>query len=484
MAKSSQSVSSRPTALPWSSYIYKPSSEFQHYCEDPRVGLSPVTNVRYPDKPGSLSHEKHFLRSWSHETYLWSDELSDPNPNNYVSPQQYFDVLKTTARTASGALKDNFHWYEPTIDAETADAGISYGYGLNLVVQDGNILNTYTDKGTTADVAGVKRGDVLRSIDGKSVWQISGDELVAALFPSSKGARHRFTFLSGNQLVEKELISDEYAVSAIDRYEIIETDTGPVGYIHFTRFSHEAQDEWAFVVDALNTAQVTDLVLDMRYNGGGFVYSAAQVSYMIAGVESLGKRFYQQQSNGKLEVQGEWEFLSEGIRDNYLGKTLPNLGLPRVYVLTTSGTCSASELVINGLRGIGVDVVMIGGTTCGKPYGYIPEPNCGTTYYTIQFTGVNAKGYGEYSGGFIPSAIDNGQDAIAGCQVNDDFTNDLGDPSEALLKTALLYREIGACREESAAADAPRALQKPSMESSPLQLLVPATRQLLLDERR
>lgn len=238
------------------------------------------------------------------------------------------------------------------------------------------------------------------------------------------------------------------------------------------------------MVDALNTAQVTDLVLDMRYNGGGFVYSAAQVSYMIAGVESLGKRFYQQQSNGKLEVQGEWEFLSEGIRDNYLGKTLPNLGLPRVYVLTTSGTCSASELVINGLRGIGVDVVMIGGTTCGKPYGYIPEPNCGTTYYTIQFTGVNAKGYGEYSGGFIPSAIDNGQDAIAGCQVNDDFTNDLGDPSEALLKTALLYREIGACREENAAEDAPRALQKPSMESSPLQLLVPATRQLLLDERR
>ena len=58
-------------------------------------------------------------------------------------------------------------------------------------------------------------------------------------------------------------------------------------------------------------------------------------------------------------------------------------------------TCSASESIINGLRGVNVQVIQIGSTTCGKPYGFYPEDNCGTTYFSIQFKGVNAAGFGE-----------------------------------------------------------------------------------------
>ena len=68
---------------------------------------------------------------------------------------------------------------------------------------------------------------------------------------------------------------------------------------------------------------------------------------------------------------------------------MPTLNLTRVYVLTTADTCSASESIINGLKGAGVTVNQIGVTTCGKPYGFYPQDNCGTTYFSIEFRGVN-----------------------------------------------------------------------------------------------
>jgi hypothetical protein len=70
------------------------------------------------------------------------------------------------------------------------------------------------------------------------------------------------------------------------------------------------------------------------------------------------------------------------------GQALPTLNLPRVHVLTGSNTCSASEAIINSLRLIDVNVVRIGATTCGKPFGFVPEDNCGTTYFSVQLGGV------------------------------------------------------------------------------------------------
>jgi carboxyl-terminal processing protease len=116
------------------------------------------------------------------------------------------------------------------------------------------------------------------------------------------------------------------------------------------------------------------------------------------------------------------------------GQTLPTLGLNRVFVLTSGDTCSASEAIINGLRGAGVAVNLVGGTTCGKPYGFYPQDNCGTTYFAIQFQGVNFLGFGDYADGFTPT-----------CVVADDFSHELGDPAENQLEVALGLRNTGAC---------------------------------------
>ena len=107
--------------------------------------------------------------------------------------------------------------------------------------------------------------------------------------------------------------------------------------------------------------------------------------------------------------------------------------------LCCNNTASASESLINGLRGIDFEVILIGGSTTGKPYGWLPEENCGTTYSTIQFKGVNAKGFGNYSDGFIPSTQDNGGDQVKGCIVYEDIKHLLGDKNEKMLATAIYH---------------------------------------------
>ena len=129
------------------------------------------------------------------------------------------------------------------------------------------------------------------------------------------------------------------------------------------------------------------------------------------------------------------------------GTPLPHLDLKRVYVLSEPGTCSASEAVINGLRGVDVDVVQIGGVTCGKPYGFFPQDNCSTTYFSIQMHLVNAKGFGDYADGIAPT-----------CPAADDFSHALGDPNESLLADALTYRATGSCAVDSKVAQTQPAL--------------------------
>ncbi|MNL26770.1 Peptidase family S41 [compost metagenome] len=197
-------------------------------------------------------------------------------------------------------------------------------------------------------------------------------------------------------------------------------------------------------IGELRAKQATELVVDLRYNGGGLLDLASELAFMVAGeANTRGKTFEATRFNAKHTerdpVTGRtldpilfWSTAS-GFSVPY-DQPLPSLDLRRVYVLTGPDTCSASEAFINGLRGIDIDVIQIGGTTCGKPYGFYPQDNCGTTYFSVQFDGVNAKGFGGYADGFTPT-----------CFVPDDFGHALGDSQEALLAAALAHQVTGAC---------------------------------------
>ena len=138
---------------------------------------------------------------------------------------------------------------------------------------------------------------------------------------------------------------------------------------------------------------------------------------------------------------------------------MPTLNLPRVFVLTGPSTCSASESIINSLEGVNVQVIQIGSTTCGKPYGFFPQDNCAVTYFSIEFQGVNAKNFGAYTDGFTPANTPTVQGvSVPGCSVADDFAHALGDSAEGLLASALVYQSTGLCPVAPSGAAAPPAL--------------------------
>ena len=205
----------------------------------------------------------------------------------------------------------------------------------------------------------------------------------------------------------------------------------------------------AQLVEAVNyfkTQGIDDLVLDVRYNGGGYLYIASELAYMIAGPTRTQNKVFEQLSfNAKRVADNNDPGARETFRasSRTTGSPLPDLNLSRVYVIAQSGTCSASESIINGLRGVDVDVRLIGSGTCGKPYGFYAKDNCGISYFPIEFKGVNAKGFGDYADGFVPNGA--GPTGIAGCSVADDLSHPLGDPSEAMLATALGYRSTSVC---------------------------------------
>jgi carboxyl-terminal processing protease len=429
-----------------------PSITLANLCQAPRVGGDPFNkNLAYPDKPGSLTTEKQWLRSWIDETYLWYKEVpASLNPDSYANPIAYFDALKTPELTASGKAKDRFHFTYSSAEWDAiSQQGVELGYGIRW---SRSVSGTFPRKrviatvelGSPADKAGLRRGDQLTTIDSLDYLNstVAADIAVfnQALFPEKTGELHTFVFERNGSTINAPMIAENVAVAPVQNVKTISTSSGTVGYLSFHEHNANSEKDLVNAITQLKTAGVTDLVLDVRYNGGGLLYIASELAYMIAGpTATAGKVFEQAQFNDKIRPDPATPFFATAIGFSTTqgvpkGSALPYLGLKRVSLLTSAGTCSASEAIINGLQGIDIEVNLIGGQTCGKPYGFYPTPNCGTTYFAIQFKGVNNKGFGDYADGIA-----------ATCNVADDFTRALGDPAEGQLAAALSYRESKIC---------------------------------------
>lgn len=463
----------------WAQGFYEPASNFKDYCAAVRTGRD-IEGNGFPDRLGSALQERFWLRSWTNETYLWNTEVTDRNPASYSDRLGYFAILKTFATTASGKGKDDFHFSEPTEDylaTRTAAPSASYGgeYVAFSTTPPRDFRIRYTEPGSPAATvvggqANFERGSRILSINGIDLVNTNSreeiDQLNAAMFPETAGVTTRFVLLDvDGTLRSVSLTSQDLSRRPVNRTRVINTPTGDVGYILFNTFSpFTSERDITDAMQDMRTAGVSDLVLDLRYNGGGLLAVASQLSYMIAGDGRTRNRVFERTrfnagAGNRNPVTGETNdpmpFLSTGVGFSVApGSPLPTLDLPRVFVLTSTSTCSASEAVINGLRGIGVEVIQIGNTTCGKPFGFYPTDNCGETYYTIQFQGVNDVGFGDYADGFIPQ---NSPEAFGvrqpGCQISrDDLQHELGDPAEAQLAAALAYRQTpGTCPADSPA---------------------------------
>jgi C-terminal processing protease CtpA/Prc len=423
---------------------------YQNLCAAPRTGVD-ADGYAFPDRQGTLQDEMKFLRGWTDATYLWYNEIpSTVRMADYTNTLDYFDALKTPALTASGKPKDRFHFTYTTAEWDAlTNASQDTGYGVTWSVNSTTAPRTWiaaiVEPGSPAAAAGIQRGDLLTAVDGIDFINTTDKAQVAllndGLSPEKAGERHTLTFRRGDNTMDIALTSAVVTTTPVKNVKVIDTPTGKVGYLSFE--DHNAVSELQLVnaFTSLKNQGASDLVLDMRYNGGGLLYVASELAYMIAGPATAGKTFERALYNDKTAPDAPIPFRNTAYGFSApRNMALPYLGLKRVTVLTTPDTCSASEAVINGLRGADVQVDLIGGTTCGKPYGFLPTDNCGTTYFTIQFQGVNAKGFGDFADGFAPT-----------CAVSDDMAHALGDPAEGMLAAALAYRATNACPAASTA---------------------------------
>ncbi len=476
----------------WTAGTFATSDTFANQCATPRTGNDPSTGRPYPDKAGSTVAENNFLRSWTHELYLWYREVPDQNPANYSTPD-YFNLLKTTATTASGNPKDKFHFTYPTAQwISLSQSGVQAGYGAQWVListrPPRRAVVAYTQPNSPATAPGVHlaRGAEVLTVDGVDLVNATDTQSVntlnEGLFPSAAGASHTFSIrdLGASSPRTITMVSADVTETPVQNVSTIRSGGSRVGYILFN--DHIATSE-QLLVNAfrdLAAAGITDLVLDIRYNGGGYLDIASEVAYMIAGSgPTAGRTFertiFNDQYPNRDPVTGDaltpvpFHSTSQGF-SGARDQPLPAVNLPRVAVLTSSSTCSASESIVNGLRGVGITVIEIGNTTCGKPYGFYPQDNCGTTYFSIEFQGVNQQNFGDYPDGFSPTnATGPVGVSLPGCSVGDDFAHGLGDPNEARLSAALGYLANQGCPAVSFAPGTPGA----EAAAAPVDGLVP-----------
>jgi len=392
------------------------------------------------------------------ETYLWYKDVPVVNAANFTIANNgnsvlqtldaYFQALKTKNTTATGKLVDQFSFTIPTADLQNQQSGISSGYGFRRSTVSGSVPRVlrilYVEQGSPAQLGGFSRGDTITSIDGVDINDTTSagiDTLNAGLVPSVASKTTSFGLLAANATVPRIVTitsSQSISVTPVALSTVIVDGANSVGYLVLNSFAIvSAEKQLIDAVTQFKNANVNELVVDLRYNGGGFLDLANELAWMIGDPALAGKTFEKLICNDKNTQPfcNETDMFHQTTQGFSVasGQALPQLRLKRVFVLTSGNTCSASESLINSLSPF-MQVVRIGNTTCGKPYGFSYKDNCGTSYAAIQFKGVNALGFGDYADGFAPS-----------CPVADDLTRQRGDRAELMLSGALTYMRTGAC---------------------------------------
>ena len=393
-----------------------------------------------------------FVRDALQQYYYWYRELPNPDPASFASPEAYLDAVRY--RTLDSSF--SYITSKASSDAFFSDSQF-VGFGLSYKrTGDLELRLTQAFPGSPAAEAGLDRGHYLVAINGKTVADLIRSGEIATVFgPEQVGVTAEIAWRAPGGAEQRATLSKRLVtIPTVSQTAVIQAGSARVGYIHFRNFVQPS-------VTALNTAfqqlrdqGATELVLDVRYNGGGLVAVAQHLAGLIGGEPLVGQVFAQFTHNDK----------QTGRNTSYLFESKPQaLAVGRLVVIATPASASASEAMINGLRPF-MDVKVVGDTTYGKPVGQYGFEFCEKVLYPVAFLVTNARGQADYFSG-IP----------ADCAAADDLDRPLADAREASLAEALSVLRTGRCSGQAAAA----ALQSESLRERVRPLAVDGWRQTL-----
>lgn len=371
----------------------------------------------------SVSDEKDQLLDYMYENYLWAEDLAtDINPQNYADAYELLANITVPWDRYSFLLTEQ-EYQDRYVNASFAGLGFS-----SVVTNNNDVMIRYVYDDSPAGRAGIKRSDRITAINGVEVATlIAQGSLNDAFGPSEVGVTVELEWQNTegenfSDVLDKENINTN-TVFAPQTYEL---GGSRVGYYVLDSFINRTGQDLNEAYDLFADAQINELVIDVRYNGGGLIRFANQASSQAAGNNVLGETFVTYAFNEQNQNFNQTELFE-------LGEGVQQLDLDRVFVLTTGASCSSSELIINSLSPF-VEVVAIGEQTCGKPVGQMPEPLCDKRTFVVNFETVNALGDGQYYDGIAPT-----------CAVTEQIVGDWGDPQDPLLATANNYIDTGTC---------------------------------------
>lgn len=365
----------------------------------------------------SLDGQKGFVGTIMSNFYLWYDRVPPVSYDAAESPEELMRMMTYTELD---------HWSGMQRQQERSeffDRGRFQGFGYTLGQDaDGGLRISWVHEGSAAGRAGLDRGALIIGVNGRSLDELSNIELNVEL--GKELVVHRIRELDGS-IHDVELQQGDVEITSVKSVSILPSPQGPVGYLMFTTFVRPGEDELRQAFAQFQAAGVQRLVIDLRYNSGGLLSTAALLGSLID-ADAAGQPLIIETYNDK----------NTGLnRARLMFDAAEAVTVPEVVFLATGRTASASEQVINGLAPY-LDVRLVGSRTLGKPVGADSWTHCDYAIAPITFHSLNVAGEGDYFNGIEPE-----------CEVPDDLLHRLGDPEEAQLKAALRLLDGKSCFE-------------------------------------
>lgn len=414
--------------------------------------------------------------------YLWNSAVKQVGPDYSLGYEEFLAKVLNDVAAQNDINHDDGHWeggrrqyfysrierYKTTASAASETRGTretEEGTGIQYMgvfrIENGKEACMFellaVSPGSPADAEGLKRGTIVTRVNGTVITDSNYEGLVKLLTPAESGETVRLTTASFND--EKVLVENPGEITVVSApfddnpvwmTKILTAGNGTdkIGYLCYNAFNSYYDEQLMEAFREFKSQGVKDLILDLRYNGGGHGISSLLMGTMIVGKAKQGQVFLKSSVNAERTAKGESDDLYKIGDKNVLGGIytpiadgigdLYALGLERVYVLSTNNTASASEVLINGLRGLDLEVRLIGLTTNGKNVGMesVTKDKDGYTYEFSPITlyAENGKGFRDYSEGFAPDVVINEAEY---------YTMEWGSEKDPLLGTALKWINTG-----------------------------------------
>lgn len=356
------------------------------------------------------------------ENYLWNALIPELDPTTFATPEELLREIRYSSIDRWSRISD-----KTTTNALFME-GKAVGTGMRILWDAQDRLRIATvQEGTPAATAGLRRGDEILTVGGLTLPEIEEqdvwDEVWGANDPGVSFTAEVRSIADAS--VRSVVITREWIdLITVPDTAVLEHAGRPIGYLHFTSFLGPSDVELSTAFKAFKAAGARELVVDLRYNGGGLVAIAKYLMDLLAASANAGEIAYTVNYN---------ENLVDLDRVVHLDRQSESVELDRVVFLVTGSTASASELVVNAVQAH-LPVALVGRNTAGKPVGSNLFEFCDSILSPITFELQNADRVGGYFEG-LPTD----------CEASDDVDHPLGDPSESMMAQALALLDTGTC---------------------------------------